>query len=123
MKNVFIAVMAAVFFGLTGCLAGNAGAAKVGADKAMAGGTDEAIAQAEQELAAVNKMGHTWRLIDKATGGSSQDLDKLLAAAKKAREKGDAAEALRIANRVSESAKLGQRQAKAQANAAPHYPQ
>jgi LysM repeat protein len=82
---------------------------------------DQVIAEAEQQLAAAKKMNSEWKLIDKATGGSAQDLSKLLEAAKKAKASGDDAEAARIATRVKEAAMLAQQQAKDQANAMPRY--
>ncbi len=85
------------------------------------GKADQAIAMAEKELAAAQKAGHVWRLIDKSTGGKSQNLAKLLDAAKKARDKGDMNEAIRIAERVASAAKLGQQQAAEQADAKPVF--
>ncbi len=83
---------------------------------------DQAIAAAEKELAAVAEAGHVWRLIDKSTGSRSENLDKILAAAKKARDEGNLDEALRIAKRVESAAKLGQAQATDQRDAKPFYP-
>ncbi len=127
MNKVLVALTAIALLGLAGCAGTEAKqemksspkAAMTSADKA---GADKAIAMAEKELSAVKKAGHEWQLIDKATGGSSKPLSKLLDAAKKARDKGDNAEAIRIANRVALNAKLGQQQAKEQANAGPDYP-
>ena len=83
----------------------------------------DAIAMAEQELAAVKQAKYEWQLIDKATGSASVPLTKLLEAAKKARAEGQEDEALRIAKRVLEAAKLGQQQAQEQSSAKPQYPQ
>nr|NIQ60141.1 hypothetical protein [Gemmatimonadota bacterium]NIU80355.1 hypothetical protein [Gammaproteobacteria bacterium] len=52
-----------------------------------------------------------WRLVDRATGGSSQNLDKLLDVAQERRDKGEFEEATRIANRVADAAVLGVQQA------------
>ncbi len=127
MNKVLVALTATALLGLAGCagmeakeeMKSSPKAAMANMDKS---GVDKAIAMAEKELAAVKKAGHEWQLIDKATGGSSQPLSKLLDAAKKARDKGDNAEAIRIANRVVENAKLGLGQAKEQSNAGPYYP-
>lgn len=83
----------------------------------------DAIAQAEKDLAMASEAGGVWRLIDKSTGGSSKPLNNLLAVAKKKLEAGDEEEAMRIAKRVSEHAKLGIAQAEQQANAMPSYPE
>jgi len=83
--------------------------------------TQEAIAKAETELAAVTKTGHVWRLIDQATGKGSVNLGKLLDAAKEKQAAGEFLEAMRIANRVAETAVLGQQQASSQANVSPYY--
>lgn len=85
-------------------------------------GVDQALAEAQKELKAVQAVGHEWQLVDKATGSGSAPLSKLLEAAKKAKENGDNAEAMRIAKRVAEAAKLGQQQAAEQSKVAPHYP-
>ncbi|MDH3694313.1 MAG: hypothetical protein OER96_07065 [Gammaproteobacteria bacterium] len=84
---------------------------------------NEAIQMAEAELAAAAKTGHVWRLIDPATGSKSQNLGKILEAAKEKQAAGELDEALRIANRVAETAKLGQQQAEQQADAEPFYNQ
>ncbi len=127
MNKVLVALTASALLGLTGCAGMEAKQEMKPAPKAAMtsmdkSGADKAIAIADKELAAVKQAGHEWQLIDKATGGSSQPLSKLLDAAKKARDEGDTAEAIRIANRVTENAKLGLQQAKEQANAGPFYP-
>ena len=85
--------------------------------------TQEAIAKAETELAAAKKVGHVWRLIDKATGKKSVNLGKLLDAARERQAAGEFLEAIRIANRVAETAVLGQQQASSQGNVSPFYNQ
>jgi hypothetical protein len=122
MNKVLVALTATALLGLVGCAGMEAKEEMKSPTKASMTSADKAIAMAEKELAAVKKAGHEWQLIDKATGGSSQPLSKLLDAAKKARDNGDNAEALRIANRVVENAKLGQQQANEQSNAGPYYP-
>ena len=83
---------------------------------------DQAIADAEKELKAAQKMVAEWKLIDKSTGGRAQNISKLLKVAKEAKAAGNDAEAARIAGRVKEAAMLAQQQAKDQANAMPHFP-
>jgi hypothetical protein len=122
MNRVLVALTAAALLGLAGCASMETKDEMKSEPKAAMTSADQAIAMAEKELKAVKKAGHEWQLIDKATGGSSQPLSKLLDAAKKARDNGDNAEAIRIANRVTENAKLGLQQAKGQAKAGPHYP-
>lgn len=122
MKKVLVALTAAALLGLAGCAGMEAKEEMKSAPMAASSGADKAIAMAEKELAAVKKAGHEWQLIDKATGGRSEPLSKLLDAAKKARDNGDTAEAIRLANRVTAHAKLGSQQAAEQANAGPHYP-
>jgi murein lipoprotein len=122
MNRVLVALTAAALLGLAGCASMETKDEMKSEPKAAMTSADQAIAMAEKELKAVKKAGHEWQLIDKATGGSSKPLSKLLDAAKKARDKGDNAEAIRIANRVTENAKLGLEQAKGQAKAGPHYP-
>lgn len=122
MKTVLVALTATALLGLAGCAGMEAKEEMKSAPMTTTSGADKAIAMAEKELAAVKKVGHEWQLIDKATGGSSQPLSKLLDAAKKARDNGDNAEAVRIANRVTEHAKLGQQQAAEQSNAGPYFP-
>ncbi len=128
MNKVFVALTATALLGLAGC-AGMESKEEMKsmpkaamAPKADTASADKAIAMAEKELAAVKKAGHEWQLIDKATGGSSAPLSKLLDAGKKARANGDSAEAIRIANRVAGHAKLGQQQAQEQEKAGPYYP-
>ena len=92
--------------GLTACQT------SVAEDKAA--DAQQAIEQAEQAVSAAAAAGSVWQLIDKATGGSSVSLDKLLGAAKKKSEAGEFDEAIRIANRVSDAAMLGLEQAETQ---------
>ena len=113
MKRTVCAAILVTVTGLTADIAVADKAAEVSAS----------IAAAEKELAAAAEAGHVWRLIDPASGGSSVDIDKLLAIAKKKQAAGELDEALRIANRVSEAAVLGQQQAKSQAQAGPSYPE
>lgn len=122
MNKALIALTATALLGLAGCAGMEAKQETKSAPAAAMTDADKAITMAEKELAAAKKAGHEWQLIDKATGGSSKPLSDLLEAAKKARDKGDSTEAIRIANRVAENARLGQQQAKEQANVAPYYP-
>ncbi len=114
MKNLFALV---AILSITAC--GTMSSGVQADDKAAQ--VDKAIQMAETELAAAEESGHVWRLIDPATGSGSEDLSKLLEAAKEKQAAGELDEALRIANRVAESAKLGQEQAEQQANAEPFY--
>lgn len=100
---------ALAFCGILGLTAGQTSMA---GDKAA--DAQQAIEQAEQSLSAAASAGSVWQLIDKATGGSSVSLDKLLGAAKKKKEAGEFDEAIRIANRVSDAAMLGVEQAESQ---------
>lgn len=93
-----------------------------GASSGASMSADDAIAEAEKELKAAQKMVAEWKLIDKSTGGRAQDISKLLKVAKEAKAAGNDAEAARIAGRVKEAAMMAQQQAKDQANAMPHYP-
>jgi len=77
---------------------------------------------AEQALRHVTATGHVWRLVDPATGPKSADLDTLLDGARAAHRARDYDDAIRIAKRVIDAARLGIRQARGQQNAAPYYP-
>ncbi|MDH3379678.1 MAG: hypothetical protein OEQ39_22360 [Gammaproteobacteria bacterium] len=77
---------------------------------------------AEQAIQHATATGHVWRLVDAATGTKSVDLDTLLDAARAAHRERDYDDAIRIAERVIDAARLGIRQARAQRNAAPYYP-
>jgi hypothetical protein len=79
------------------------------------------IAQAGADLKAAKGASAVWRLLDSATGGSAVPLHKMLKVAQKKLDEGDASEAFRLAQRVSESAQLGIAQAAQQANAGPTY--
>jgi hypothetical protein len=81
-----------------------------------------ALEQAETALTEVKKIGHEWRLIDRATGPDSETLTSLLGVAKELAGKGENNEAIRIAKRVQEAANLGLQQAADNANAGPVYP-
>ncbi len=78
---------------------------------------------AEQALEHVTATDHVWRLVDPATGSKSADLDTLLDAARAAHRARDYDNAIRIAKRVIDAARLGIRQARGQRNAAPYYPE
>ena len=78
---------------------------------------------AEQALQHVTATGHVWRLVDPATGPGSANLDTLLEAARAAHRARDYDDAIRIAKRVIDAARLGIRQARGQRNAAPYYPE
>jgi hypothetical protein len=81
-----------------------------------------ALDEAEQVLIEVKKAGHEWRLIDPATGPDSETLTVLLDLAARLAARGQDGEALRIATRVKEAARLGLQQAADNAHAGPHYP-
>jgi predicted Zn-dependent protease len=82
----------------------------------------QAIEQAEASLAAAKSTGGIWQLIDKSTGSSSQSIEKLLAAAKQKQAAGEFDEAVRIANRVNDAAKLGVEQVESQkGKVAPYF--
>ncbi len=85
------------------------------------GSVEGTIGMAEQKLAMAKEMNSEWRVIDKATGGSAQDLSKLLQVAKEKAEAGDSEEAIRLAKRVIQFSELGVAQAKAQKGAMPQY--
>ncbi len=92
------------------------------ADGAAQAEAAAAIAKADTELAAAEKVGHVWRLIDSATGGSAVGIDQLLKVAKEKQAAGEFDEARRLADRVAEAAMLGQEQAKLAADAGPKFP-
>ena len=96
-----------------------------------AGSTDATNATAEQAAAMIAQAGADlksakaakgeWRILDSAIGGSAVPISKALKVAQKLLDEGDAAEAYRLAQRVSESAELGVAQSAEQASAAPSY--
>ena len=96
--------------------AGSTDAANATAEQAAA-----MIAQAGADLKAAKAAKGEWRILDSATGGSAVPISKALKAAQKLLDEGDAAEAYRLAQRVSESAQLGVAQSAEQASAAPTY--
>ena len=96
--------------------AGSTDAANASAEQAAA-----TIAQAGADLKAAKAAKGEWRILDSATGGGAVPISKALKAAQKLLDEGDAAEAYRLAQRVSESAKLGVAQSAEQASAAPSY--
>ena len=79
------------------------------------------IAQAGADLKAAKAAKGEWRILDSATGGSAVPISKALKVAQKLLDEGDAAEAYRLAQRVSESAQLGVAQSTEQASAAPSF--
>ena len=91
------------------------------ASTATADDAAQMIAQASADLDAAKGVGGVWRLIDSATGGKAVSISKLLKVAKAKLEAGDASEAYRMANRVSEAAQMGVAQAAEQADAGPVY--
>jgi hypothetical protein len=91
------------------------------ASTATADDAAQMIAQASADLDAANGVGGVWRLVDSATGGKAVSISKLLKAAKAKLEAGDASEAYRMANRVSEAAQMGVAQAAEQVDAGPAY--
>ena len=96
-----------------------------------AGSTDATNATAEQAAAMIAQAGADlksakaakgeWRILDSAIGGSAVPISKALKVAQKLLDEGDAAEAYRLAQRVSESAQLGAAQSAEQVSAAPSY--
>lgn len=103
MKKFLLAAFSGSVIAIAGCAHATGGA---GASEA-----DAAIATAKEKLAEVKKAGFEWRIIDKSTGKKSESLDKVLAAAEKAKKSGDDAEAIRIAKHVTFAAEGGLRQA------------
>ena len=91
------------------------------AQNATAEQAAQMIAQAKVDADAAKAASSVWRLLDSATGGSAVPLGKMIKAAEASLEAGDNAEAYRLAQRVSESARLGIEQSISQANAAPYY--
>ncbi len=83
--------------------------------------SDSAMQQAESDLKMAQKMGAEWRVVDKATGKKSAALSSLLAAANKAAEAGNQAEADRIAAAVSRYAKMGIAQAEQYQGTKPYF--
>ena len=79
------------------------------------------IAQASADVKAAQAASAVWRILDSATGGKAVPLTKAVKVAQKKLDAGDAPEAYRLAQRVSEAAQLGIAQAAEQANAAPSY--
>jgi hypothetical protein len=79
------------------------------------------IAQASADVKAAQAASALWRILDPATGGKAVPLTKAVKVAQKKLDAGDAPEAYRLAQRVSEAAQLGIAQAAEQANAAPSY--
>jgi len=79
------------------------------------------IAQASADVKAAKAASAVWRILDSATGGKAVPLTKAVKVAQKKLDAGDAPEAYRLAQRVSEAAQLGIAQAAEQANAAPSY--
>ncbi|MEA3291197.1 MAG: hypothetical protein U9Q71_02665 [Pseudomonadota bacterium] len=95
--------------------------AGIAATATAEGDASAAIAQAEQALAMAKEKDGIWMALDKSTGKKAVNLPKLLDAAKKAQQDGNAAEAARIAEKVSAFAELGIAQADSQPDAAPFY--
>tara|TARA_B100000700_G_scaffold133556_1_gene149179 strand:+ start:614 stop:1555 length:942 start_codon:yes stop_codon:yes gene_type:complete len=79
------------------------------------------IAQASADVEAAKAASALWRILDSATGGGAVPLTKALKVAQKMLDGGDAPEAYRLAQRISDAAQLGIAQAGEQANAAPSY--
>ncbi len=99
-----------------------AGCASAGSDdKAKMMAPSAALTQAAADVKAAKAVSGEWRVIDKATGGSAVSLSKLLKAAHKKAEAGDAAEADRIAAHISKAAAIGIAQAKRYAGVKPYY--
>jgi hypothetical protein len=80
-----------------------------------------ALAQAKTDLSQAKAHHSEWRIIDKATGGSAQDLSKLLKVAEKKETEGDIQEAERIAGQISTFAKMGVAQSLKYKGSKPNY--
>ena len=80
-----------------------------------------ALAQARADLSQAKAHQSEWRIIDKATGGSAQDLSKLFKVAEKKATEGDTQEAERIAGQISTFAKLGVAQSLNYKGSKPYY--
>lgn len=85
--------------------------------------SDPIMAQAAADLKAAKKAKAEWRFIDKAGGGSAQDMSKFMKIAEQQAAAGETEEAHRIAALISKYAKLGIAQAEKQRGAKPYYPQ
>ena len=110
---VFTLISASIF--VTGC------ASNVVTSPDPAASTLPALAQAKTDLSQAKAHHSEWRIIDKATGGSAQDLSKLLKVAEKKAIEGDIQEAERIAGQVSTFAKLGVAQSLKYKGSKPNY--
>jgi len=113
MKQSLTILIIVTAVGLGGCASYSGGSAMTA--------TDQVFEQAAQELAAVRKTGHVWMLLDKATGGKTVTVGKLLNAARDAQNKGDAATAIRLARKVIWAARAGQKQAQDVATTAKYF--
>ena len=81
----------------------------------------ETIAQAEADIAAANDARAVWRLLDPVTRGKAVPLDKLLKTAKAKLDGNGESEAIRIAEKISWTARAGISQSEAQKDASPVY--
>ena len=88
---------------------------------AQAGTASETIAQAEADIAAANDARAVWRLLDPVTRGKAVPLDKLLKTAKAKLAGNGESEAIRIAEKISWTARAGISQSEAQKDASPVY--
>jgi hypothetical protein len=88
---------------------------------AQAGTASETIAQAEADIAAANDARAVWRLLDPVTRGKAVPLDKLLKTAKAKLDGNGESEAIRIAEKISWTARAGISQSEAQKDASPVY--
>ena len=88
---------------------------------AQAGTASETIAQAEADIAAANDARAVWRLLDPVTRGKAVPLDKLLKTAKAKLDGNGESEAIRIAEKISWTARAGISQSEAQKDASLVY--
>ncbi len=98
----------------TGCTTANN-------DQSTSNSDNPAIAQAEMDLMQAKKMKAEWRMLDKAIGKTAQDLSKALKKAKEIQAAGNVAEATRLAEKISDYARMGIAQAEQQKNAKPSF--
>ncbi len=117
-----LALIIGIVFVVSGC----GGYAPTGYGSAEEVATVEAVdpvmEKAAEDLKAVKAVKSEWRFIDKAGGGSAQDMSKFMEIAQKKAAEGDIEEAHRIAGLISKYAALGIAQAEKQKNAKPYYP-
>ena len=82
-----------------------------------------ALEQARKDVKLVQGKRAEWRVIDHAAGDKVRNLSTLLDIAQQKQMAGEAEEATRLANLISEYAGLALDQANSQKYASPYYPQ